>query len=306
MPSTRAIKLPMLTALPAFEASANLGSFTKAAESLNLTQSAVSFQVRKLEADLGVALFIRSQRLLTLTPEGVRFLKAVQSSLDILRAECEALAEKERRPQLVLSASFSLSSRWLIPRLPSLQAQLTEVDLRLDANDRAVDLEHEGIDIAIRYCICPPKDIKHQPLFQDHIFPVCSPQLDLNLTLQPSLNCLAGITLLHDNMTDFGWRNWLASVGVDLPNADRGPRFSHTAGAIEAAIRGQGMALGRLALVAEDLISGRLIRPFGQVAVSEYAYYVLWPEKTRQPELTRVVRDWLKREAEITHSAIFG
>lgn len=281
-------------------------SFTKAADYLNLTQSAVSFQVRKLEAELGLPLFTRGQRSLILTPEGARFIKAVEAALEILRAERVALTAANIRPQLVISVSFSFNSRWLVPRLLRLQELLKEVDLRIDTNDRTVDLVREGVDVAVRYCNVPPQGLQSERLLLDHVFPVCTPALRDTLRPSPSPDRLGAITFLHDHMTDFDWPKWLASIGISLPLANRGPRFSHTAGAIEAAIGGQGIALGRPALVADDLESGRLVRPFDHVAVSDFAYFVLWPHKPRRPDLTAIALDWLRFEAKRTEANVFG
>lgn len=292
-----AIDLPLLTALPAFEASARLRSFTKASEHLNLTQSAVSFQVRKLEAELGVALFIRGQRNLVLTPEGARLLASVEAAFDILRTERAAFAEASLTPQLVISASVSFSSRWLIPRLTRLQGVLREIDLRIDTNDRPVDLMREGVDLAIRYCKVPPADVQSERLFHEQVFPVCSAAIRDALPQPTRPEHLTGMTLLHDNMTDFSWPKWLASVGATVSAVDRGPRFSHTALAIEAAIGGQGIALGRLALAIDDLEAGRLVRPIEQMQMSQYAYYALWLDKPRRPLPISAVLDWFRNEA---------
>lgn len=301
-----AINLPLLTALPAFEASARLRSFTRAAEHLNLTQSAVSFQVRKLETELGLPLFVRGQRTLALTAEGARFLSAVDAAFEILRTERAALASANSPAQFVLSVSFSLSTRWLVPRLHLLRERLGDTDLRIDTNDRTVDLVREGVDMAVRYCTAPPQGLNAEHLFQDHVFPVCAPTL-LDAFNDPRLPAdLAGVTLLHDNMTDLGWPEWIRSAGEKLQFADRGPRFSHTAGAIDAAVSGHGIALGRTALVADDLKAGRLVRPFDHVACSDYTYYALWPEKPRRSDQTQIVLDELRAEAERSRRVVFG
>jgi LysR family transcriptional regulator, glycine cleavage system transcriptional activator len=301
----RAIDLPFLTALPAFEASARFCSFTKAAEHLNLTQSAVSFQVRKLETELGLPLFIRGQRSLILTLEGSQLLKAVEAAFDILCTERAAITTASIRPQFVLSVSISFSSRWLIPRMSHLQARLTEVDLRIDTNDRVIDLTREGVDLAIRYCPLPPQGLQSERLFLDQVFPVCTPELRDTLPQEIIPDLLGSVMLLHDDMTDFGWSNWLEAIGISFSQVERGPRFCHTAAAIEAAIAGHGLALGRPALVADDLANGRLVRPFEQVATSNYAYFALWPTNPRDPELTEIALDWLRSEAGQTQSSVF-
>ncbi|WP_417432459.1 LysR substrate-binding domain-containing protein [Kiloniella sp.] len=302
----RVIDLPFLTALPAFEASARFCSFTKAANHLNLTQSAVSFQVRKLEGELGLPLFVRGQRTLVLTQEGSRLLKAVESAFEVLHIERAAITKAATRSQFVMSVPISFCSRWLVPRISRLQERLQNVDLRIDINDRLVDLAREGVDLAIRYCPDSPQELQSESLLLDQIFPVCTPEFQKNLPAEVNPEQLAAVMLLHDDMADFGWPKWFEAIGVSLPQLTHGPSFSHTGAAIEAAIAGQGLALGRAVLVADDLINGRLVRPFEQVAVSNYGYCALWPNNPSQAELTEIALIWLREELNQTLGAVFG
>lgn len=297
--------LPPLTSLRAFEAAARKLSFTKASEELHLTQSAVSFQVRKLETSLGVQLFVRRHRQLSLTPEGLSFMKAVQSAFAQLEAEKALIVRRNAASQVTISASFSFSSKWLIPRLHKLESEQTELDLRVDATDRLVDFDAEPVHLAVRYCVRPPEKLQSLLLFVDQIFPICSPRLlDAASNFRDPAE-IADHTLLHDNMRDYTWRDWLEFVGVEKELSLRGHHFSHSGNAIDAAIAGQGIALGRLPLVADDLASGRVVRPFAFSSPSNYAYYAIWPERSATNPFVRTVVEWLASEARGTEQ-VFG
>lgn len=294
--------LPPLTCLSAFEASARKLSFTKASQELNLTQAAVSFQVRKLETSLGVQLFVRRHRELALTPEGGSLMKAVQAAFTTLEAGKAAVVRRNVARQVTISAPYSLSGKWLVPRLHRLKTDCPKIDLRVDATDQLVDFDSEPVHLAIRYCRKPPADLHHRPLFADRVFAVCSPRLIPAPGRQP--HEILGHHLLHDQMTDYTWRDWFDAAGLDVAAALDGSRFSHTGNAIEAAIAGQGIALGRLPLVADDLAGGRLIMPFAILGAPQYSYHIVLPESSASNELVVDVVDWLTREAAATEQAL--
>lgn len=292
--------LPLLSALPAFESAARRLSFTRASEELNLTQSAVSFQVRKLETSLGVQFFVRKHRELALTAEGRSFLKAVQNAFAILDAEKAMLSRRNGLRLMTISASISLSSKWLIPRLHKLDTEDAGIALRVDATDRLVDLSSEPVDLAIRYCEQPPSEHQSRVLFTDTVFPVCSSRVREALGENPALSELARHPLLHDDMLDQTWRDWLGPIGLDDLSQIQGHRFSHTVSAIDAAVAHQGIALGRLPLVADDIATGRLVRPFPDVASSRYAYYAIWQDSVQTDTAIHHIVDWLVAEAKAT------
>ncbi len=292
--------LPPLSSLRAFEVAARKLSFTKASEELHLTQSAVSFQVRKLETSLGVQLFVRQHRQLSLTPEGLSFMKAVQDAFARLEAEKALIVHRNAASQVTISASFSFSSKWLIPSLYKLEAEQADLDLRVDATDRLVDFDAEPVHLAIRYCARPPVKLRSLLLFVDQIFPVCSPRLidAIGKFREPAE--IADHTLLHDEMYDYTWRDWLESAGLDSNISHRGHHFSHSGSSIDAAIGGQGIALGRDLLVADDLNAGRLVRPFARGIRSDYHYYfVCSHERIDAPEIQTFLA-WLRGEMQET------
>ena len=296
--------LPPMMSLCAFEASARKLSFTKASHELHLTQAAVSFQVRKLEDRLGVQLFVRKNRTLLLTPEGLSLLTAVQNALSTLEAGKMSIVGRGADRRVTISVPFSLSGKWIIPRLHKLTRIDPEIDLRVDATDHLVDFNKEPIDLAIRYCEHASDNLHSTLLFSDTVFPVCSPGLMEKIGGHLGPAQVVKQTLLHDQMTDYTWHDWIKSTGLNDVLAVGGHKFSHTGNALDAAIAGQGIALGRLALVASDLEMGRLVMPFTMVGTTSYSYYIVVPKKTQSNPLVRTVIDWLISEARITEQKL--
>jgi LysR family transcriptional regulator, glycine cleavage system transcriptional activator len=292
--------LPPLTSLPAFEAVARRKSFTKAAEELCLTQAAISFQVRNLEKSLGVELFERHHRALELTRAGEDLRNAVQEAFTRLEIEKAAITGRKPKHSFTISAPVSFCSKWLVPRLQRLHEDIPAIMLLIDANDSLLDLDDGSIDLAIRYAAPEPDDTDRQLMLEDTVFPVCSPAIQETLGRGLVLDNLAQIPLLHDQMLDVTWSDWLKAAGATEPAPSRGMSFSHTGHAIDAAISGRGLALGRLPLVADDLANGRLVQPFEGVRPSEYAYSLIRSHQPRPNKgLDRIV-SWLLSQAQIT------
>ena len=292
--------LPPMTSLCAFEASARKLSFTKASQELHLTQAAVSFQVRKLEDRLGVQLFVRGHRKLLLTPEGLLFLTAVQSALSTLESGKMSIVGCGADRHVTISVPFSLSGKWMVPRLHKLTRIRPDLDLRVDATDHLVDFDRDPVHLAIRYCEHPPDNLHSVLLFADTVFPVCSPNLMAKFEGHLDPGQVVKQILLHDEMADYTWYDWIKSIGLNNEPTVGGHKFSHTGNALDAAIAGQGIALGRLALVADDLAMGRLVIPFTMVGTTDYGYYIVVPEKSRSDPLVRTVVEWLISEARMT------
>jgi LysR family glycine cleavage system transcriptional activator len=289
--------LPPLGNLPAFEAAARHESFTKAAQELFLTQAAISFQVRNLEEALAVKLFFRHHRSLELTDEGQAMFEAVRAAFKTLAAEKALITGAKLKMAVSLSAPISYASKWLLPRLYRFQESTPEVKILVDANDSAVDLKSSGIHLAIRYCANAPEEFNAIKLLEDDVIPVCSPQLlpETDRHLRPQ--DLVKMTLLMDQMDDHKWSEWLdAPVGFLNPGLSK-KKFSHTGVAIDAAIAGKGLAFGRLPLVADDIDSGRLVRPFQDVGKSGFAYYLLRSNDSLGNPNADAVVSWLKSEA---------
>ncbi len=289
--------LPPLNCLPAFEASARHKSFTKAAEELFLTQAAISFQVRNLEKALSVKLFLRQHRSLELTDEGKALFGAVRSAFKTLASEKALITDAKSKNIVSISIPMSYCNKWLLPRLYRLRRSEPKVNLLIDANDSLVDLNSGVIQLTIRYCVTPPEGYHAIRLLEDNVFLVCSPQLIAAKGRDLELQDLSEMTVLRDNMDDQKWSEWLKSADSPTDTDSLEIHFSHTGIAIDAAISGQGITLGRLPLVADDLETGRLVRPFLDARKSAYAYYILRShDSLDNPDVDAVVA-WLIAEA---------
>jgi LysR family transcriptional regulator, glycine cleavage system transcriptional activator len=293
--------LPTLPGLEAFEATLRHKSFTKAAQELHVTQSAISHRIRALESQLDCALFVRSARRLELTDEGRMLSVAVRDAFALLREACGDLERARGGGVLTISCSPSFAIRFLVPHLPDFRARHPEIDVRIAADDRLVDPGREGIDACVRYGAGDYAGVDLTRLAIEKIFPVASPQLIDHAKIRKPED-LSRVVLLHDEVLRdhpgrVGWRGWLEAAGVRRSFGDKGPRFSHAHMAIEAAIAGQGVALGRTTLVARDLAEGRLVRPFELELESALAYWLVAPRGASPPKRVSVFRDWLLASA---------
>ena len=300
-------RLPPLNTLPDFEAAARHLSFTKAADELNLTHGAVSRQVKALEEALGVKLFRRLNRALRLTDEGQAYAGTVRELLLRLREASERLRAREEKGGLTVSTTYSFTNKWLMPRLVRFRARHPEIDVRLQANDQLVDFAREEVDIAIRYGRGRYPGLVAERLVADDYVPVSSPALLRGPHPLRKPVDLKYHTLLHEEdappqpglgeITAVSWSMWLKAAHVEGVDPARGPIFSHSSMVLQAAINGEGVALGRTALIAEDLAAGRLVKPFELQLKVPLAYYIVAPPRALERPKVRAFRDWLLAEA---------
>jgi len=291
-------RLPPLNALRAFEAAARHLSFTKAAEELNVTQAAVSHQIKTLEAALGATLFRRFNRRLMLSDDGQIYLPDVTDALDRIHMATQRLRAGGDTGVLNVSVANSFAAKWLLPRMPDFHGRYPEIDVRISASDRLVDFARDDADMGVRYGLGDYPGLKVDLLMRDTVFPVCAPRLREGLRAPGDLR---RHTLLHEEVGRGelpDWRAWLAAAGVTGVNPDRGRRYSHSSLVIQAAVDGQGVALARGSLVALDLEAGRLIRPFGPVLPGNWACYVVTPHANAERPKIKAFRDWLLEKAE--------
>lgn len=293
--------LPPLGALRAFEAAARHLSFTRAGDELHVTQAAISHQVKALEDWLGLPLFRRLHRALRLTEEGQIYLPAVRDALDTLSAATERLRGGVDSGILTVTTTDSFAAAWLMPRLKRFRAAHRDLDLRLQTADEVVDFSRADVDLAVRYGRGRWPGLHVTRLLSEDIFPVCSPALCVHCPLRTPAD-LAHHTLLHDDMT-ITWEVWLRAAGITGIEVRRGPFFQSSYLVMSAAIAGDGVALGRSALVADALADGRLIRPFTVSLPADYAYYVVSPETMAERLKVRAFRDWILTEARATDGA---
>lgn len=297
-------RLPSLEPLKGFDAAARHLSFTRAASELFLTQSAISRQIQTLEEQLGVKLFHRETRKLALTAEGEAFRRVVGEVLDQLADACRELRSAQRRPRVMITAAVSIASLWLIPRLAGFQAREPGLDVLISADNRFVDLEREGIDLALRYD--DPRSVSADcvRLFEEAVFPVAAPAVAAKLSLPLGTADLAGATLLvfadSHRMPWLSWEPWLAANQLAQVQPKAILQFNQYDQLIRAAEDGQGIALGRGPLVEQSLSSGRLLAlTEDRQAFATRAYYLVRGPGAQRPEVERFV-DWLLDEARKT------
>ncbi|MDW5444422.1 LysR substrate-binding domain-containing protein [Polaromonas sp. SM01] len=295
-------QLPRLDLLYSFEAAARKLSFTRAATELFLTQSAVSRQIQQLEDELGTPLFERRHRALALTDAGRIMQRAVTDCLERLRdATTSVRATTTSLRQVAITTTPGFASLWLIPRLARFTATHPGVDVRISATLEVLDLERSGIDVSVRLSA-----ISHAVgniLFEETVTPVCSPLLLTNRALplkQPA--DLANHTLLVTDMPQgqpltIDWEPWFRVMGLPDMRMKNTLRFSQYSDVVAAAVAGQGVAIGRLPLLAELLRDGRLVAPFSGAA-SRFGYFVnVAPRSAGNADAQDFVR-WLMTEAE--------
>jgi len=290
-------RLPSLNALRAFEAAARHESFTAAAAELNVTQGAVSHQVKALETALGVKLFARERQRLALGEAGRAYLEIVRDAFDRLALGTERLLQRQRAGALTLTTSPNFAAKWLVHRLGRFAEAHPEIDLRVSASLHHVDFTRDEIDLAIRHGDGHWPGLDVTRLCAEEVFPVCSPALLAGRNPLRKPPDLARHPLLHVDSQD-EWQRWLAAAGAEGVDTRRGAVFNQASMAIDAAIDGHGVALARSALAAWDLAAGRLVRPFAAALAVPYAYWIVCPRATAKLPKIAAFRDWLLAEAE--------
>lgn len=290
--------LPSTSSLRAFETAARLLSFTAAAAELSQTQGAISHQIRELESRFNVRLFERVSRGITLSEAGKTYLPYVCEALDRLRAGEQAIRPSPSSNVLTVSCSPNFAQKWLVPRLGQFMADNPGVDLRISAIERHVNFDNDGIDVAVRHGDGQWPDLTVTRLCQETVFPVCSPHLQPSVQAIREIADLSRFVLIHDQQRA-GWAEWLHALQVDVSQfpIDRGPRFSSTSLAIDAALAGQGIALARSALVQLDLSAGRLIRPLTAQVEADFSYWIVCPGGKADVPRIRKFSNWLIAQA---------
>lgn len=296
------LRVPSLDALYVFAVAARHLSFTAAADELHRTQSAVSHRIKALEAEIGMPLFQRGPRDLQLTAAGRAIARQVEQSIsDVARSVATARVASSRRP-LRLTMLPSVASRWLMPRLAGFQRQHPEISLQVIADVRVLDLNAEGIDLAIRFGAGRYRGLRSLLLMEDYVLPVCSPALLDGRRALGSPEAMLELPLLHDvgaegDVSLSDWRAWLDQIGrPDLPS-EQGERFNHVGLAIEAAVHGLGIAMARISLVADLLVSGVLLSPLPILTPTTYSYYIVTPQEREMSAAAALFVDWLQQQA---------
>jgi LysR family glycine cleavage system transcriptional activator len=300
---SRRRRLPPLNAVRAFEAASRHSSFQAAADELAVTAGAVAQQVKSLEQWLGIPLFRRlPSKGVALTAAGQRYAGTLSNLLDELAEATARLRVQDLANVLTVSTIPSFASQWLIPRLGAFRQAHPGLDLRVVASNGLTDFAREEVDVAIRYGRGYYSGLWSTLLLEETFFPVCSQAL-VEHPEHPlrSVADLKHHTLLHEEpdrligeMID--WPRWLAAAGAAGIDASRGPRFTHTYLALQAAAAGQGVALVTSVLIGNDLATGRLVRPFGPEVPGAYNYHLVCPPENLELSKVGIFRSWIEQE----------
>lgn len=278
--------LPPFKALIAFEATARLNSFTRAASELNVTQGAISRQIALIEDMLGTHLLDRTTRSVCLTQAGEQYFQASREALLALAEATHQVRRRHGGQQVTVATSTALASLWLLPRIPEFNRCHEGIDLRIVAEDHVKDLRKLDCDLAIYYLKEPPQDINSTPVCHEEVFPVCSPDY---LSRQPALAThqdLAHCTWLwlDDSERDWiSWREWFRRLGLPPLTPRNKINLNSYTMVIQAALSGQGVALGWSNMVEPHLKAGTLVRPISDVLKTEGQFFVLEPKGPLKP-----------------------
>ncbi len=295
---THVSRLPSLNALRCFEAAARSGSFSRAAEELNVTQSAVSHQVRQLEDWFGVSLFDRMGRQTIPTPKGQELARSLAEAFDIMAAACRRLSQSENGPALTIAALPSIATIWLIPRLSQFFLDHPEVSVKVIYAFTGQKINFDECDIAILWGPGEWEGTRSTRLLAGNTVAVCNPNYLEKEGPFEVPQAILGKSLLHD--TDrLDWQNWMRHAGLKHAGPSPGPIFQDFNLLRAAALAGQGIALCPRSLISDDLASGRLVQLFETAIKLDYAYSILEPASGsgRRTETITLFKDWLLQAA---------
>ncbi|MFN3389968.1 MAG: LysR substrate-binding domain-containing protein [Allosphingosinicella sp.] len=288
-------RLPPLAAVKVFEAAARHENFTAAAAELGMTQAAVSYQVKLLEERLGLPLFLRSKRRVTLTEAGRRVAPPVSGAFDAI-AEAFAGLVDEDESVLAISTTHTLASNWLAARLGAFQIARPELAVRLQTSNAMVDFARDEADVAVRMGRGPWEGLRCHLLFEMHSAPLCTPDFAERHRLRAPADILRVPRLTP---YDPWWPAWLAAAGVaGEAGAARGIRLDSQVAEGHAALAGHGIAMLTPLFWRAELAAGRLVQPFPLTVSEGRGIWLVYPEHKRGRAKIRAFRDWLLGEAE--------
>lgn len=289
-------RLPPFAAIRAFEAAARHLSFTRAAEELCLSQSAVSHQVKSLEAFLGTELFQRRPRGLALTAAGAAYLGELTQVLDRLDFSTRRVAASGVAQPLRIRGTPAFVARWLVPRMHRFHARHPDIEWQVSTGLPPTDFSRGDADVVIHWGSDPVPGACVEPFLESPRAPVAAPRLLREAPAPRRPADLLELTLLHDQVRD-GWAGWFESLGIAAPATPRGPRFAHCDLVLAAAESGQGVALAYTALIDRELASGRLLRLFEHETPPVVIYSLAYPECLATDPRIGAFRDWILGES---------
>ncbi|WP_299503880.1 transcriptional regulator GcvA [uncultured Roseobacter sp.] len=290
-------RLPPLTALRAFEAAARHMSFAKAADELSVTPAALSFQIKSLEEHLGAPLFRRLNRAVELTEAGMALAPGAADGFQTLSNAWRAAQRLQDNQTLTVTAGPAFTAKWLAPRLYEFAQAHPDIELRFSASLKIMDFGRDAIDVAIRFGRHDDAGLYSLPLAKEWVAPVMTPALAAQF---PDTESLMSAPLIFDDSISFlrpscDWKAWFATMGYDF-DPQHGPHFSQADHAVDAALAGVGVVLGRRALVVKDIDEGRLVAPYGTALSTGARFRFLCPEGTENRPQVKAFREWMLRE----------
>lgn len=289
------LNLPPLDALRGFVAVARRLSITQAANDLCLTQSAVSRQILALEEYLGTPLLIRKHRAIALTEAGERLTALASPWMEQLAELTESIRNDGRVSPITITASFGVTALWLLPKLAAFQDANPNIDVRVAANNRILDLKQEGIDLAVRYAREVDMPAGAIRLFGEKVVPMASKAVAERACKSPQA-LLNEVLLEYDEPRTrpwLRWSDWLAAAGMEGAKPRAYLHCNQYNQLVQLAVEGHGVALGRVALVLPMLLDGRLVMmPTDKVRDSDYAYWLVESAPNARPEVA-IFREWL-------------
>lgn len=302
-------RLPPLRTLLFFEAAGRLLSFSAAARELACTQSAVSHQIGWLEADLGTALFRRLHRGVALTPDGVQLYEATREALDGIGDAVTRIRDRQRPGVLNVATDFGFASGWLLPRLGALRQLLPDLDVRIVTTQNAIDLRREAADIAITFGHGHWPGCEAELLFPERVLPVCSPAFRASrapfaagaagAAADPA--DLSSLPLLHLESVGpaawLSWSDWFTLHGLPVPAGGHDLTFNNYPLVLQAALMGQGVALGWSPLIADLMRDGHLVALFDWPVQTERGYFLVVPNRRTPDERRDRFRRWVVEES---------
>jgi LysR family glycine cleavage system transcriptional activator len=287
-------RLPPLETLRVFEVACRHGSYSEAARELHVTHSAVSQRIRQLEEELGLTLLERRGNRMVPTSSGLRLQAGVKSALSELNTSLGSIKTHQADAEITVSLLPVMAARWLVPRLPRFKARFPHINLHVKSAQSLANFKSDGVDIAIRFGMGDWKGLRATKLLDEAFFPVCSPGLNGGRLPKDPASMLSQPLLIDRNLS---WHAWFKSAGLKLDRDIVGISFTDTNALMEAAVTGQGIALGRLSVTRSDILAGKLVRLSEHSLRVAYCHYAVYPISSESNPALVAFRDWLVEEA---------
>ena len=280
-----------------FEVACRHGSYSEAARELHVTHSAVSQRIRQLEEELGLTLFERQGNRMVPTSSGLGLQAGVRNAFAELSASLGSLKTHGTDAEITVSLLPVMAARWLVPRLPRFKARFPRINLHVKTAQSLANFKSDGVDIAIRFGMGDWKGLRATKLLDEEFFPVCSPSLNGGRLPKDPLSMLSEPLLIDRNLS---WRAWFRSAGLKLDHDILGTSFTDANALMEAAVTGQGIALGRKSVTRSDILAGKLVRLSEHSLRVSYCHYAVYPSSSESNPALVAFRDWLVEEARRT------